>query len=131
MNDLIVLALGIIAAFIAGAAGSAVMILVNDKRMAAVEKVKRRILHGPEKPDEFFTAFVHPSNAVQLRTELAKLMEEINKPGRLIKLKESAAEEIRMKQMTVSPPMVKAVKHIDDLFDMTSEEMEKWLRERK
>lgn len=50
MDPLIQLLLGIVAAFVAGAAGSAAVILINDRKMAAVERVKRRILHGPEKP---------------------------------------------------------------------------------
>lgn len=122
MDPLIQLLLGIIAAFGAGALGSAAVILINDKKMAAVEKVKRRILHGPERPP--FVIDPVSLNKNVFDDLFAQALSGI-KPGQVIRIKdESTAKEIEMKRGAVSPPP----KPPKDIMDMDLEEFVKWRR---
>lgn len=121
--DLIILALGIIAAFGAGAVGSAAVILINDKRMAAVEKVKRRILYGPERP------LIPVPPGLLMPDIFDKMFEQALGAGQIIKIKEeSTAKEIEMKQRAAAVSPLNSKKHIDDILNMTQKEFEAWRR---
>lgn len=116
--DLIILALGIVAAFGAGALGSAAVILINDKKMAAVERVKRRILYGPEPP--MIPIQMGPLDP----SVMSDLLEATYKQKYM-----RTVSEIKAKELAASPRIQHMAKHIDEIINMTSEEMDKWLRE--
>jgi hypothetical protein len=124
--ELLLFGIGIIVAFITGAAGSALMILINDKKMAAVEKVKRRILYGPEKP---LFAVDPGSLDMTIFNNMARnalSMESIIKSSL-----DSTAKEIEAKQreairkMSVTPPPS------PDSTAQRTEALHRWLRENR
>lgn len=130
--ELLLLAIAFACAFGAGALGSAAVILINDKKMAAVEKVKRRILHGPEKA--LFAVDVGNID----KSQWAAMMRSVYDASQIIKMqKETTATEIMMKQkeaeariraISVSPIPYRVMK---DIMDIPQKEFEEWRRERK
>lgn len=134
--DLYTFVLSFLSAFMAGFAGASAAILINEKRMTAVEKVKRRILYGPDKPmvpiqmgplDPSIMRYLLEAQLKQVG--ILKLHEEKTATEIMMKQKEA---EYRIRQNTsVSPLPHFGKKHIEDILGMSEEEMEKWLRERK
>lgn len=128
--DLIIIAVGIVVAFIAGAAGSAVVILINDRKMEVVERVKRRILHGPEpEPELRYVNFDPEEIRKRLMREVMNAKSNVTAMEILAKKQEA---ETRLKAMAVSPgPYRVGMKHIKDIMGMSDEEVRKWLRDNK
>lgn len=118
MDPILASLLSFVFGMIGGAAGTTAVILINDRKMAAVERVKRRILYGPETP-------MVPIQMGPLDPSImSDLLESTYKQKYM-----RTVSEIKAKELAASPRIQNTAKHIDEIINMTSEEMDKWLRE--